>query len=147
MANPIQHVEWRTRDRDRLQRFYGSLFDWKFKDQMGGYLLVDFGVKGMGGGIFPIPADQQIPTGVCNYVTVADLGPYEEKIRSAGGSVVLSGQEVPGYGWFSVFCDPDGNSMALWKPAAVPRAPARRRKKKAAPRRRAAKPARRAKRR
>ncbi len=137
--NPIQHVEWRTRDRDRLKSFYGSVFDWKFKDEMGGgYTLVDFGAKDMGGGIFPIPPEQQIPTGVCNYVAVEDLGPYEEKIRASGGNVMMSGQEVAGYGWFTIFTDPDGNALALWKSAAPPKAPA---KKKPA----AKKPAKRAK--
>ncbi len=137
--NSIQHVEWRTRDRERLKSFYGSVFGWKFKDEMGGgYTLIDFGVKDMGGGIFPIPPEQQMPTGVCNYVTVEDLGAYEEKIRASGGNVMMSGQEVPGFGWFSIFNDPDGNVVALWKSARRPKPPP---KKKAAAR----KPAKKAK--
>ncbi len=119
--NPIQHVEWRTRDRERLKNFYGSVFGWKFKEEMGGgYTMVDFGLEDMAGGIFAIPPDQQMPTSVCNYVTVEDLGPYEEKIRASGGNVMISAQEIPGYGWFTIFGDPDGNVLAMWKSARPP---------------------------
>ncbi len=143
--HPIQHVEWRTRDRDRLKSFYGSVFDWSFKDEMGGsYTMVDFGAKDMAGGLFPIPPEQQMPTGICNYVTVEDLAPYEDKIRASGGNIMMSGQEVPGAGWFSLFSDPDGNFLGLWKSVPKPKAPPRKKRPARKPARRS-RPARRRK--
>ena len=125
--NVIQHVEWNTRDPKRLQSFYGRIFDWKFNEAMPGYTLID-GV----GGIFAIPADQQMPTGVTNYVNVDDLGSKEDLIRKGGGQIYKSKQEVPGMGWFTIFADPDGNTVAMWQAAKPPKKAA---KKAAEPKR------------
>lgn len=108
--NLIQHVEWATRDPKRLQSFYGRIFDWKFKEAMPGYTMID-GV----GGIFALPSDQQMPTGVTNYVNVDDLDAKEDLIRKGGGQIYKSKQEVPGMGLFTIFADPDGNTVAMWQ--------------------------------
>jgi predicted enzyme related to lactoylglutathione lyase len=118
--NLIQHHEWNTRDPKRLQSFYGKIFDWKFNDKrMPGYTVID-GI----GGIFAIPAEMgDMPSGVTNYVTVDDLDAKEKLIRAAGGTIYKSKQEVPNMGWFTIFADPDKNTVAMWqamkKPARV----------------------------
>jgi predicted enzyme related to lactoylglutathione lyase len=126
--NLIQHVEWTTNDAKRLQSFYGRIFDWKFKEAMPGYTMID-GV----GGIFAAPPDQQMPIGVTNYVNVDDLGSKEDLIRKGGGQIYKSKQEVPGMGWFTIFADPDGNTVAMWQAAKRPAAkkPASRKRAKA----------------
>jgi uncharacterized protein len=111
--NVIQHVEWTTRDAKRLQSFYGRIFDWKFKEAMPGYTMID-GV----GGIAALSPEQQMPTGVTNYVNVDDLGAKEDLIRKGGGQIYKSKQEIPGMGWFTIFADPDGNTVAMWQAAA-----------------------------
>jgi predicted enzyme related to lactoylglutathione lyase len=114
--NPINHVEWRTREEARLRHFYSNLFKWKFKDEDGGYTLVDFGNKDSAGGIFRIPKDAPTtPTGITPYITVEDLAAVEAKIQELGGKVVMSKQEVAEHGWFTTFTDPDGNAMAIWQ--------------------------------
>ena len=113
--NVIQHVEWTTRDPRRLQSFYGRLFDWKFNEAMPGYTMID-GI----GGIFGLSPEQQMPTGVTNYVNVDDLDAKEDLIRKGGGQIYKSKQEVPGMGWFTIFADPDGNTVALWQAAKKP---------------------------
>ena len=110
--NVIQHVEWTTRDPKRLQSFYGRIFDWKFNEAMPGYTMID-GV----GGIFALSPEQQMPIGVTNYVNVDDLSAKEDLIRKGGGQIYKSKQEVPGMGWFTIFADPDGNTVAMWQPA------------------------------
>jgi uncharacterized protein len=111
--NVIQHHEWNTRDPKRLQTFYGKIFDWKFNDKMmPGYTLID-GI----GGVFEITPDMgEMPTGITNYVNVADLDTTEQKIRAAGGKIYKSKQEVPNMGWFTIFADPDNNTVAVWQP-------------------------------
>jgi hypothetical protein len=113
--NVIQHVEWTTRDPKRLQSFYGRIFDWKFNEAMPGYTMID-GV----GGIFALSPEQQMPTGVTNYVNVDDLSAKEDLIRKSGGQIYKSKQEVPGMGWFTIFADPDGNTVAMWQAAKRP---------------------------
>jgi uncharacterized protein len=113
--NPISHVEWATKDAARLQKFYGNVFSWKFSASgMDGYTMVAFGNKETGGGVFAI-GDRPMPIGVTNYYTVEELAAYEDSIKSSGGKVLMSNQEIPGVGWFSVCQDPDGNGFALWK--------------------------------
>ena len=106
--NLIQHHEWNTRDPKRLQTF-----DWKFNDKvMPGYTLID-----RIGGIFEIPSDMgDMPTGVVNYVNVDDLEAKEKLVRAAGGRIYKSKQEVPNMGWFTIFADPDNNTVAMWQP-------------------------------
>jgi len=49
------------------------------------------------------------------YVDVDDLSAYREKIVAAGGKIHVEEQEVPGMGAFSLFTDPEGRMMGLWK--------------------------------
>ena len=125
--NVIQHHEWNTRDPKRLQTFYGKIFDWKFNDKvMPGYTLID-GI----GGIFEITPDMgDMPAGITNYVNVDDLEAKEKLVRAAGGTIYKSKQEVPNMGWFTIFADPDNNTVAMWQAMPRPRARATRAVKK-----------------
>jgi predicted enzyme related to lactoylglutathione lyase len=128
--NPIQHVEWRTKDAKRLQKFYGSIFNWKFDDSMPGYTMIDHGSKDGGGGFFQLSPEMQIPIGITNYATVENLDETEAKIKAAGGNIMMSKQAVEGYGSFTVFTDPDGNSFAAWQAAPKPKKKDKKDKKK-----------------
>lgn len=112
---PIVHVEYRTRDAGKLKHFYGSVFEWKFDDVMPGYTMFDAGNKELGGGIMHLGPDQQMPAGVSNYIGVKSLEETEGKITAHGGKILMSKQEVPGMGSFSVFTDVDGNFVGIWQ--------------------------------
>jgi predicted enzyme related to lactoylglutathione lyase len=111
-TNLIQHHEWNTRDPERLKKFYGKIFDWTFDDsRMPGYTLID-GI----GGIFPIPPEMgEMPAGITNYVNVDDLDAKEKLLRELGATIYISKKEVPNMGWFTIFADPDGNTIAMWQ--------------------------------
>lgn len=120
--NVIQHIEWTTRDPKRLQKFFGKVFDWKFRKAMPGYTMIE-GV----GGIFGAP-DAAMPISVIPYVNVADLDKAERAITAGGGKIHKSKQPVQGMGAFTMFSDPDGNLLALWQAEMKPaprKAPAR----------------------
>jgi hypothetical protein len=53
------------------------------------------------------------------YIDVDDLAKYRDQIRAAGGEILIEEQEVPGMGSYSLFKDPDGRMMGLWKAAGV----------------------------
>lgn len=113
--NPISHVEWRTQHAERLKSFYGGVFKWKFDDVAPGhYTMIDFGNKDTEGGIHHVTPEMQIPVGMCTYIAVASLDETEAKIKEHGGKVVVSKQEVPDWGHFSMFLDPDNNMAAAW---------------------------------
>ena len=46
-----------------------------------------------------------------------DAVAYGKKIVAAGGSMVVESQEVPGMGSISLFLDPEGRMLGLWKAA------------------------------
>jgi predicted enzyme related to lactoylglutathione lyase len=116
MKNTINHFEFRTKDAERLKGFYGGLFKWKFDDvEPGHYTMIDMGGKDVEGGILQITDGQQVPQGASPYIAVSDLAAAEEKVKSLGGQIFLSRQEVKGWGFFTVFADPDGNVLHLWE--------------------------------
>lgn len=51
------------------------------------------------------------------YVAVDDLAAYRKRIVDAGGKIHVEEQEVSGMGSFSLFTDPEGRMMGLWKQA------------------------------
>lgn len=44
-----------------------------------------------------------------------DLAEYGQKIQQAGGKIIVDQVEVPGVGQLSLFEDPDGRVLGLWK--------------------------------
>jgi predicted enzyme related to lactoylglutathione lyase len=49
------------------------------------------------------------------YIAVDDLTAYRKRVVEAGGKIHVEEQEVPGMGAFSLFTDPEGRMMGLWK--------------------------------
>jgi hypothetical protein len=52
-------------------------------------------------------------------VSVNSLDETLARIRDLGGVVVQERMEVPGQGWFGVFTDPEGNTLAVWESSAA----------------------------
>ena len=116
----IVHVEFHVKDPKKVEKFYGSLFGWKFQEVPGmSYSLFEppSGPPGGVGGLQPGNWEE----GVVNYILVSSVDDYTKKIKKAGGKVLTSKLEVPGQGWFALFQDPAGTRMALWEqnPAAL----------------------------
>jgi predicted enzyme related to lactoylglutathione lyase len=53
------------------------------------------------------------------YIDVPALAPALQKIRDAGGSIVVERMDVPGVGAFALFQDPDGRVNGIWEQAAA----------------------------
>ena len=70
------------------------------------------------------------------YMNVEDIDAHTEKLKQAGGTVLVEKQEVPGMGWSVLAVDPENNVLGLFQPTHQPPAPAKKtpaRKKKAKP--------------
>ncbi|HKE25099.1 MAG TPA: VOC family protein [Bryobacteraceae bacterium] len=117
MANPFVHVELNTTDPDKAKEFYGKLFDWTLEDvpmgQHGTYTLIKPG-SGTGGGMMkhPMPG---APSAWLAYVQVDDVRASTDKARSLGAKVIVEATDIPNVGTFSIFQDPTGAVLALWK--------------------------------
>lgn len=119
MPGRVVHVEMPARDADRVQRFYESLFDWKF-EAMGGpidYRIADLGDQ-QGAAVYAAESGQRGPI---VYFDVDDIDAGRTRVRELGGQAEEKAP-VPGFGWFAACTDPEGNSFSLWQsdPSAGP---------------------------
>ncbi len=118
MGNPVVHWELMSKDPAKVSDFYAKIFGWKVK-HMGGpvdYRIVDTGGEGgINGGIMKPERAGPWPGNMLFYIAVDDLAAYRKKIVAAGGKIQVEEQKVPGMGKFSLFTDPEGRMMGLWK--------------------------------
>jgi uncharacterized protein len=117
MPNPFVHVELNTTDLGKAKSFYGQLFDWTMEDMPmpdGAYTVIKVG-QGTGGGMMkhPVPG---APSTWLAYVQVDDIEASTRKAASLGAQLLKDVTEIPGVGWFSIFLDPTGAALALFKP-------------------------------
>ncbi len=114
MGKPVVHFEVIGRDSPKLQKFYGTLFDWKIDaNNPQNYGMVDTGSnKGIPGGIGSGPD----PGGVTFYVQVEDLQATLDRAEKLGGKTLMPPTEIPGAGvTLAAFTDPEGNRIGLTK--------------------------------
>ena len=117
MANPFVHVELNTTDLPKAKDFYSKLFDWNLQEvpmpDGSNYTLIGVG-EGTGGGMMthPVPGG---PSYWLSYVLVEDIQATTDKAKSMGAKMIRDVTDV-GPGWLSIFFDPTGAVIGLWKP-------------------------------
>ena len=119
MACPVVHWEFLSKDPAKVSDFYQKIFDWKITHRPElNYRIVETGGQGgINGGIVKPEREGPWPGNMLFYVAVDDLAAYRKKIVAAGGKIHVEEQAVPGMGTLSLFTDPEGRMMGLWKPA------------------------------
>ncbi len=117
MGNPVVHWELLSNDPAKTAVFYEQVFDWKIQHRPElNYRLVDTGGDGgINGGIMKPDHPEPWPGNMTVYIDVDDLAVYRKRVVQAGGKILIEEQEVPGMGALSLFTDPDGRMMGLWK--------------------------------
>jgi predicted enzyme related to lactoylglutathione lyase len=143
MTNRIGHVELMTPDAAGARAFYGSVFNWEFREQEmpnlgatpeGGvegppftYTLIDAG-RFPSGGIMPMvgPDWENIPTHWTMYVVVDDLAATVATCKRLNGSSHHDEVLLEGVGKFAILKDPQGAVFCAWQNLAAeePSAPA-----------------------
>jgi predicted enzyme related to lactoylglutathione lyase len=116
MGNPVVHWEMWSEDPDRAAKFYEKAFGWSIRSipEMNYHLAEAGGEGGIGGGIMK-PQAGPWPAKLTLYIDVDDLDAALQKVVDAGGEVVVEQMDVPGVGSLSLFEDPDGRVIGLWK--------------------------------
>jgi predicted enzyme related to lactoylglutathione lyase len=118
MGNPVVHWELMSKDPAGVSDFYAKIFDWKVTHHPEmNYRLVETGGGdfGIDGGILKPERQGPWPSHTMLYIAVDDLAAYRKKIVAAGGKIHVEEQQVPGMGSFSLFTDPEGRMMGIWK--------------------------------
>ena len=126
--NPVVHFEMPYEDRDRIAKFYESVFGWKLQmlgEEMGNYVLATTAESdakpgspagAINGGFYPKKPDwpAQYPSVV---IAVEDIGRSMSRVRDAGGEVLGEPMEIPGIGQYVSFLDTEGNRSSMLQPA------------------------------
>jgi predicted enzyme related to lactoylglutathione lyase len=112
-------VDLSSPDLDESARFYGALFGWEAAEvgdpeQTGGYRMFRLHGKDVAG-LGPLQEGSGPPHWM-TYVTVADAGETMEKVRGAGGQVLLEPMQVLDAGSMAVYRDTVGAVAAVWQP-------------------------------
>jgi predicted enzyme related to lactoylglutathione lyase len=119
MPNPVVHWEMMSKDPAKVSAFYENVFGWTIKPvpELDYNLVEPGGQGGIGGGIFKPKRKGPWPGNMTLYINVDDLAAFRKKIVAAGGKIHVEEQDVPGMGSFSLFTDPEGRMMGIWKTA------------------------------
>lgn len=119
MGRPVVHWELMSRNPEKLAGFYEKVFDWNIQHVPEvDYRMVDTGAgTGINGGIVRPEHEEPWPGNMTAYIDVDDLAAYRNRVVEAGGKILVEEQDVAGMGKFSLFTDPDGRVMGLWKGA------------------------------
>ncbi len=108
----IDYVEFASVDMGKTKKFYSTVFGWKFEDY--GPAYTSFRDGRLSGG-FRL-SDPAPPGGPLVVIYASDLGPVEDEIRRAGGTITKAIFSFPGGSRFH-FTDPNGNELAVWSDA------------------------------
>jgi predicted enzyme related to lactoylglutathione lyase len=125
--NPVVHFEIPYDDRERMMRFYRSVFGWQLEalgEEMGSYVLATTALEdakpgtpagAINGGFFPRKADwpDQHPSVV---IGVRDIRTAMSLVAQAGGEVLGEPMPIPGIGEYVAFRDTEGNRLSMLQP-------------------------------
>jgi uncharacterized protein len=120
VGNAVIHFELMSKEPEKVSDFYAKIFDWKISHVPEiNYRIVETGAEGemhgINGGIVKPDKPGPWPGNMLFYILVDDLSAYRQKVVKAGGKIHIEEHKVPGMGKFSLFTDPEGRMMGLWK--------------------------------
>jgi len=114
------HFEIPVTEPEKMSKFYGDLFDWKFdKQSMPGmdYWMIETTGQGMTdlrGGMYQKQEGNETDKPRF-YIGVEDIDTHIDRFKDAGGLVLVEKTEVPGIGWSVIGKDPEGNVLGLFQ--------------------------------
>lgn len=121
------HFEIHADDPKRAMKFYKDVFGWTYKKWITpdgcppmDYWLVMTGKEnepGIDGGLMkrkgpPCGEDDPISTYYCT-IDVPSVDKYIEKIKEAGGKIVMDKHVIAGVGWMAALSDTEGNRFGI----------------------------------
>lgn len=111
-------VELSSPDTNAAASFYGELMGWTASEpgspETGGYRMFMQGDKAIAGLMSHMQEGQ--PTAWATYISVADADETAEKVKTAGGSVIVEPMDVMEIGRMAFFADPTGAVFGVWQP-------------------------------
>jgi len=115
------HIEIASSDPERTRKFFEDVFEWDFESHPEMDYHTYAAPSGPGGGLMK-PMENQVP-GILNYLMSHDIDDDVKKIEASGGRLLQPKMEIPGVGWWALFQEPTGITLALFQANVPPRAP------------------------
>jgi predicted enzyme related to lactoylglutathione lyase len=116
----VGHIGWNELHGGEVNAsvdFYSKLFGWEKKDamdmgEMGPYQMFGLG-EVMIGGMMKNPPGSPAPPHWSYYINIDNIDRAVERVKAAGGQIVMDPTEVPGGDWVAVGMDPQAAAFAL----------------------------------
>lgn len=108
-------IDYGASDVEAAKDFYGRLFGWEFTGgdpQFGGYMVATRNGQPAAGLSPLMGADAP---GWTTYFADDDVRATADRIRDAGGTVVVEPMDVGPLGSMVIACDPRGNGFGVWQ--------------------------------
>ena len=109
----VVHIEIPSTNLDVSGKFYNALFGWKITPMPEMNYATWEADEAPGGGFSPVGDDTKVGD-ILIHVSSDDIEADLKKVQSLGGTVTRQKTEIPGIGWWGVFKDPIGNTIALF---------------------------------
>jgi predicted enzyme related to lactoylglutathione lyase len=109
----VVHIEIPAANVKDAGKFYESLFGWKMEHvpEFNYTMWSDGG--GSGGGFNEVSAENPVGQ-VLVYIDSEDIEADLKNVEKLGGKTIRAKTEIPGTGWYALFQDPTGNTLALY---------------------------------
>jgi uncharacterized protein len=112
-------VDLSSSDADASASFYEEVLGWSATEpgpaeETGGYRMFMQGDKTVAG-LMPHMQEGQ-PTAWSTYISVTDADETAQKVKDAGGSVIVEPMDVMDIGRMAFFSDPTGAVFGVWQP-------------------------------
>lgn len=112
-------VELSSPDVEASTAFYRELMSWRATEpgpleETGGYRIFEQDGQSVAGLMRHLREGQ--PTAWATYISVADAEETANKVKAAGGRVVVEPMDVMDIGHMAVFADPTGAVFCVWQP-------------------------------
>jgi uncharacterized protein len=128
--NPVVHFEMPYENRERIARFYQSVFGWQLQmlgEDMGHYVVATTAQSdakpGAPGGAINGGFYKRNPEWPAQYpsvvIAVPDVKEAMKKIAAAGGKVLGEPMEIPGVGRYVSFYDTEENRVSVLQPVGM----------------------------
>ena len=126
--DPVVHFELPAEDRDRMAKFYSTVFGWQSQmlgPEMGSYTVVTTTASDQGGrptapgtinGGFYLKTEDPSSHAPSVVIAVEDIQKSVADIEKAGGTILSQPNEISGVGLYASFRDGEGNRMSLLQP-------------------------------
>jgi predicted enzyme related to lactoylglutathione lyase len=109
-------VDYGAADLEAAKGFYSALLGWNYtegSEEYGGYINAMKNGE-LAAGLGP-RMDENQPVAWTTYFATDDSEAVVQKIRDAGGMVVVEPMDIDPYGRMTIALDPQGNSFGLWE--------------------------------